>query len=136
MHERVGGDLWSVLRTVLSIVGSSTPNLAVVLSKFDALQALHHVEGSDWSEIMGQPGAAFSRDPRLQYAPYNEMDGRLLHGEVRNKLEAKTMEMAVDQPCTGVMLNSKFFAVSALGGSPVGIGCITMKFHRSGSWIR
>ncbi|USI91675.1 TRAFAC clade GTPase domain-containing protein [Rhodococcus pyridinivorans] len=123
VQERVGGDPRSVLRTVLSIIGNSTPNLAVVLSKFDALQALHNVEGSDWSEIMGQPGAAFSRDPSLQYAPYNEMDGRLLHEEVRSlldKLEAKSMVMSVDQPHTGVTLNSRFFAVSALGESPVG----------------
>ncbi|WP_232512356.1 hypothetical protein [Rhodococcus pyridinivorans] len=102
VQERVGGAPRSVLRTVLSIIGDETPNLAVVLSKFDALQALHNVEGSDWSEIMGHPGAAFSREPSLQYAPYNEMDGRLLHEEVQSlldKLEAKSMVM--DQPHTG-----------------------------------
>ena len=123
VQERVGGDPRSVLRTVLSIIGDATPNLAVVLSKFDALQALQHVEGSEWSEIMSQPGAAFSRDPSLQYAPYNEIDGRLLHHEVRSlldKLEAKSMVMAVDQPHTGTAVNSRFFAASALGESPVG----------------
>ncbi|NCL74817.1 hypothetical protein AIIKEEIJ_02263 [Rhodococcus sp. YH1] len=129
-QERVGGDPRSVLRTVLSIIGDSTPNLAIVLSKFDALQALEHVDGSDWSEIMSQRGAAFSRDPSLQYAPYNESDGRLLHEEVRSlldKLEARSMVMAVDQPHTGASLHSRFFAVSALGESPVGD-----RLHHSG----
>ena len=123
VQERVGGDPRSVLRTVLTIIGDATPNLAVVLSKFDALQSLQHVDGSDWSEMMSHRGAGFSRDPSLQYAPYNEMDGRLVHEEVRSlldKLEAKMMVMAVDQPHTGVALNSRFFAVSALGESPVG----------------
>ncbi|PND53929.1 MULTISPECIES: hypothetical protein [Rhodococcus] len=129
-QERVGGDPRSVLRTVLSIIGDSTPNLAIVLSKFDALQALEHVDGSDWSEIMSQRGAAFSRDPSLQYAPYNESDGRLVHEEVRSlldKLEARSMVMAVDQPHTGASLHSRFFAVSALGESPVGD-----RLHHSG----
>ena len=122
-QERVGGDPRSVLRTVLSIIGAGTPNLAVVLSKFDALQALERVEGSDWSEIMSQRGAAFLRDPSLQRAPYHEVDGQLLHEEVRSlldKLEARSMVMSVDQPPTGTALPSRFFAVSALGESPVG----------------
>ncbi|WP_430331817.1 TRAFAC clade GTPase domain-containing protein [Rhodococcus sp. ACT016] len=129
-QERVGGDPKSVLRTVLSIIGTGTPNLAVVLSKFDALQALAHVDGSEWSEIMSQRGAAYSRDPSLQNEPYNEQDGRLLHEEVRSlldKLEAKAMAMAVEQPHTGVALGSRYFAVSALGESPVGD-----RLHESG----
>ncbi|EGD25332.1 TRAFAC clade GTPase domain-containing protein [Prescottella equi] len=122
-QERVGGDPRSVLRTVLSIIGTGTPNLAVVLSKFDALQALAHVDGGEWSEIMSQRGAAYSRDPSLQKGPYNEPDGLLLHEEVRSlldKLEAKAMVMAVEQPHTGVHVNSRYFAVSALGASPAG----------------
>lgn len=129
-QERVGGDPRSVLRTVLSIIGTGTPNLAVALSKFDALQALAHVDGSEWSEIMSQRGAAYSRDPSLQNEPYNEQDGQLLHEEVRSlldKLEAKAVVMAVEQPHTGVALKSRYFAVSALGESPVGD-----RLHESG----
>lgn len=122
-QERVGGDPRSVLRTVLSIIGTGTPRLAVVLSKFDALQALAHVDGSDWSEVMAHRGAGFSRDPSLKAGPYDEQDGRLVHEEVRSlleKLEARTMVMAVEQPHTGVQLPCRYFAVSALGESPVG----------------
>lgn len=122
-QERVGGDPRLVLRTVLSIIGSGTPHLAVVLSKFDALQALAHVEGTEWSEVMSQRGAGYLRDPSLQVGPYDERDGRLVHEEVRSlldKLEARAMTMAVEQPHTGVNLVSRYFAVSALGESPVG----------------
>lgn len=139
VQERVGGDPRSVLRTVLSIIGDSTPNLAVVLSKFDALQSLHHVEGSGWSEVMAQRGAAFSRDPSLQYAPYNEVDGRLLHEEVRSlldKLEAKSMVMAVDQPHTGTVLKKTGSLPSLRSANRLsGIGFTTTGFHRSGASI-
>ncbi|MGW6694923.1 hypothetical protein ACWF62_14245 [Rhodococcus sp. NPDC054953] len=129
-QDRVGGDPRAVLRTVLSIVGDGDPALAVVLSKFDALHALQHVEGGDWSAVMSNRGAAFSRDSSLVRAPYNERDGQLLHEEVRSllaKLEAQTMVLSVEQPHTGAELHSRFFAVSALGESPVGD-----RLHESG----
>lgn len=129
-QERVGGDPRAVLRTVLGIIGEGTPNLAVVVSKFDTLQALRDVNGTEWNRIMSNPGAAFSRDFSLARAPYNDGDGLFLHEEVRSllqKLEAGPMMMAVEQPYTGTMLHSRFFAVSALGESPIGD-----KLHRNG----
>ncbi|KJF19583.1 hypothetical protein C7T36_16255 [Rhodococcus sp. AD45-ID] len=122
-QERVGGDPRTVLRTVLGIIGLGTPNLAIILSKFDALQSLQSVEGSDWSRIMSNPGAAFSRDFSLRSAPYHDGDGQLLNQEVRSllkKLDATPMVMSVDQPHTGRPLPNRYFAVSALGESPVG----------------
>lgn len=129
-QERVGGDPTAVLRTVRNIVGSGNPKLAVVLSKFDALQALASVEGSTWAPVMANPGAAFSRDQSLLNAPYHDQDGRLLHEEVRSllqRLDASTLVMAAERRSALAAQDSRFFAVSALGESPVGD-----KLHSSG----
>ncbi|MFI7000863.1 hypothetical protein [Nocardia sp. NPDC050175] len=113
----------TVLQTVLSMIGRRDPKLAVVLSKFDAMHELKNVVGTDWSSIMGNPGAGFSRDPSLIRGPYDNDDGELVDAEVRSllvKLGAKSIIDAVDTPHTGARLPARFFAVSALGALPSG----------------
>ncbi|MBH0779610.1 TRAFAC clade GTPase domain-containing protein [Nocardia bovistercoris] len=113
----------TVLQTVLSMIGSNNPRLAVVLSKFDALHELRNVRGSEWSTVMSNPGAGFSRDPSANRTGYDENDGELVDAEVRSlltMLRAKPIIDAVDSPHTGARLNSRFFAVSALGALPAG----------------
>ena len=57
----------------------------MILSKFDALRVLRDVEGSEWSLIMSNAGAAYLRDTSdAQY--YDEAGGQLLHEEVRSLL--------------------------------------------------
>src|SRR6476620_2888479 len=73
-----GGDPRSVLNNVLMEVGPGQPKLAVILSKFDALRVLRDVEGSEWSLIMSNPGAAYSRDTS-DGSQYDEVGGELMH---------------------------------------------------------
>lgn len=113
----------TVLQTVLSMIGRREPKLAVVLSKFDAMHELKNVAGTEWSSVMGNPGAGFSRDPSLIRGRYDNDDGELVDAEVRSllvKLGAKSIIDAVDRPHTGARLPSRFFAVSALGALPAG----------------
>ena len=44
----LGGDPRQVLHTMTNLIGNGSPKLAVILSKFDALQALSAVEASAW----------------------------------------------------------------------------------------
>jgi hypothetical protein len=118
-----GGDPRDVLRTVMKLIGSGNPKLAVILSKFDALQALRNVRGGRWSEIMSHAGAAFSRDPSLLGGEYDQADGALLDAEVRSllqRLDAGAMFRTMTDPMTGRTFDHRFFAVSALGESPEG----------------
>ncbi|MGW5152497.1 TRAFAC clade GTPase domain-containing protein [Rhodococcus koreensis] len=114
----VAADPGTVLARVLSLIGTRQTRLAVVLSKFDALHELREVERSEWSRIMSNPGAGFSRDSSLAPAPYNEIDGQLVNAEVRSlltRLGAQSIVTAADVPHTGAALETRFFAVSALG---------------------
>ncbi|NMN95067.1 hypothetical protein [Antrihabitans stalactiti] len=119
---RIGGEPKTVLSNVLMSVGIGTPKVAVILSKFDALQALRKVDGSEWSQLMANPGAAYLRDPSMSVR-YNDVDGELLHQEVRSlllKLHAGPLVAAVENPTSGAPIPFRFFAVSALGDSPIG----------------
>jgi double-GTPase-like protein len=118
-----GGDPRDVLRTVMRLIDNGDPKLAVILSKFDALQQLQKVTKSSWGQIMSNAGAAFARDPGLVAGQYNEDDGLLLHAEVHSllqELEAGPMLRTMTNPQTGRQYQHRFFAVSALGGSPHG----------------
>jgi hypothetical protein len=115
-----GGDPRSVLSNVLTAIGAGRPKLAVILSKFDALRALRDVEGSEWSMIMSNSGAAYSRDTSASKS-YDETDGQLLHEEVRSLLErlkGGSIISAVENPSNGVRLVHRYFVVSALGQPP------------------
>ncbi|GAB19905.1 hypothetical protein GOEFS_096_00820 [Gordonia effusa NBRC 100432] len=127
---QVGGDPREVLRTVMRLIGHGNPKLAVVLSKFDALQALSGVSSSRWARMMSHPGAAFNRDPGLLGHAYDDEDGLLLNAEVQSllqRLDAGPLLTRVENYMTGHQYEHRFFAVSALGETPEG-----EKLHRSG----
>ena len=110
------------LSNVLTAVGDGRPKLAVILSKFDALRALRDVEGSEWSMIMSNAGAAYLRDSSASET-YDETDGQLLHEEVRSllqRLNGGSILTAVENPANGVRLMHRYFVVSALGQAPTG----------------
>lgn len=120
--QRTGGDPTIVLENTLHLMGNAATNLAVVLSKFDALQALRDVDGAEWSLVMQNPGAAFVRDPG-PVAPYDEDDGDLLHEEVRSllqRLRSGSLVGRVESASATSGLRHRFFAVSALGEPPSG----------------
>lgn len=117
-----GGDPRSVLNNVMLAIGRGQPKLAVILSKFDALRVLRNVEGSEWSLIMSNAGAAYLRDTS-DAQQYDETGGQLLHEEVRSlltRLNAGTMVAAVENPSTGLPLAHRYFVVSSLGQPPSG----------------
>ncbi|OBF27648.1 hypothetical protein [Mycobacterium sp. ACS4331] len=117
-----GGDPRAVLNNVLMAIGPGQPRLAVILSKFDALRVLRGVEGSDWSLIMSNSGAAYLRDTSDQ-PRYDMADGALLHEEVRSlltRLHGGSIVAAVENPSTGRPLAHRYFVVSALGQPPSG----------------
>lgn len=126
----LGGDPHEVLRTVMRLIGTGSPKVAMILSKFDALQALSSVRQSSWGRIMAHSGAAFNRDPGLIDTQYDSEDGLLLDAEVRSllqKLDAGPGIRTVRNPTTGQHYESRFFAVSALGDPPAGT-----ELHRNG----
>jgi hypothetical protein len=117
-----GGDPRGVLNNLMTAVGPGRPKLAVILSKFDALRVLRNVEGSEWSMIMSNSGAAYLRDTSDDQR-YNDVDGRLLHEEVRSlliRLNAGSLVAAVENPASQRQLERRYFVVSALGQPPSG----------------
>lgn len=117
-----GGDPRTVLTNLLTAVRPGQPKLAVILSKFDVLRALREVEGSEWGLIMSNGGAAYLRDTS-DGRQYDDVDGQLLHEEVRSlliRLHGGSIVAAVENPATGVRLPSRNFVVSALGHPPNG----------------
>lgn len=117
-----GGDPRAVLSGLLRAIGDNRPRLAVILSKFDVLRALGRVEGSAWSQVMSNAGAAFMRDSSTT-RHYNEADGQLLHEEVRSlllRLRGGSMVAGVENPSSGNVLPHRYFVVSALGQPTVG----------------
>lgn len=117
-----GGDPGGVLNNVMMAIGSGEPRLAVILSKFDALRALRDVDGSEWSMVMSNAGAAYLRDPSDSVL-YDDNDGQLLHEEVRSlltRLNAGSIIAGVENPSTPRRLRHRFFVVSALGQPPSG----------------
>lgn len=116
LHE--GGDPAVVLNNLNLLIGAGRPRLAVVLSKFDTMQALRKVEGTGLSRIMSNMGAAFMRDPGAQQTSFDLEDAALLHAEVRSLLQrlgATNLVTAVERPNSGRTLDHRFFTVSALG---------------------
>lgn len=118
-----GGDPRLVLGNLKRLLGSATPALAVIVSKFDALQALRNVDDMEWKPIMSNPGAAFLRDPSLDSGTYDSADGELLSLEVQSllyKLGADDFIFALEGSGGGKVLPHRFFAVSVLGESTDG----------------
>lgn len=120
---QVGGDPLIVLGNLQRLVGRNSPQVAVILSKFDALHALQRVDDVQWSSIMANAGAAFLRDPSEDSAGYAATDGLLLHEEVKSllyKLGGGGVVVGMENPQSGMPIRHQFFAVSALGESPDG----------------
>ncbi|MDO5051563.1 MAG: hypothetical protein Q4E05_01570 [Pseudoclavibacter sp.] len=120
---QLGGDPRVVLGNMQGLIGRAQPNVAVVLSKFDALHALQRVEDVQWSRIMSNAGAAFLRDPSENGPGYDVQDGLLLNEEVKSllyRLGGEGIVHGMENPASGVPLRHQFFAVSALGESPDG----------------
>ena len=118
-----GGDPERVLEVLLSIMGASPIPFGMVVSKFDTMQALALVEDQQWSQIMSNAGAAFSRDPGINEWAYDRMDGDLLHEEARsllNKLHAQRFVNTLTSTNQWSMREYRFFAVSALGDHVIG----------------
>jgi hypothetical protein len=122
---QLGGDALHVMYRVLELMntglGSATRvPMAVVLSKFDVVQALSEVEGTTYRDIMIQPGSGFQRDHSLDSADYDETDGALLHEETRSLLETlgATNVVTLLHESAHVF---RYFVTSALGHQPVGL---------------
>lgn len=119
----VGGDPRDVLESTLRLIGDGAPRLSVILSKFDALQALRHIEGGgEWSRIMANRGAAFFRDFGPTFNP-GAADGEQLHEEVRSllvKLNAGPLLATIERAARYDPTRHRYFAVSALGNPPSG----------------
>ena len=118
-----GGDPGVVLENLNRLIGPGRPRLAVVLSKFDTMQALTRVADTELSRLMANAGAAFMRDPGVSMRGYDEEDGRLLDLEVRSllqRLNAGHIVSAVERPHSGRPLDHRFFVVSALGAPTEG----------------
>lgn len=120
MPDQLGVDPQVVLDHLLRRVQPSNRAdpvpIGLVLAKFDVLQQLSHVEGTEWTQIMQNQGAAFMRDPSMNALSYNDVDGRLLHTEVRSllhKLGADALVRRVESVAPPP--SSRYFAVSSLG---------------------
>ncbi|SOE53881.1 hypothetical protein SAMN06296378_0623 [Salinibacterium xinjiangense] len=115
-----GGDPRLVLGNIRRLMGNASPALAIIVSKFDALQALRNVDDMEWKPIMSNPGAAFLRDPSLDSGTYDKVDGELLSLEVESllhKLGAQDFVYALEG---GKPIPHRYFAVSVLGESTDG----------------
>lgn len=125
-----GGDPRVVLSNVLTIVRSSSggagtaPPIAVIVSKFDALEQFRSLEGKpEWSALMSHRGAAFARDGSERALAYDDVDGDLLSAEVRSlilKLGGDGLVSMLENPNAGGTIETQYFAVSALGHAPRG----------------
>jgi hypothetical protein len=119
-QESVGGDPRVVLSNVLHLIGQSNVRLAVILSKFDALESLRGSQTA-WNKVMSNVGAAFLRDAGVGKGAYDEDDGALVHLETRSlllKLHADALVLALENPSNGHRLPYRFFTVSVLGEIP------------------
>lgn len=100
--------------------------LGIVLSKFDAVQALVDVESERWATVMSQAGAAMQRDPSLDSPAFDVEDAELLQLEVRSLMQEMKGVEFLNRVSTAFE-STTLFAVSALGNSPVG-----QRLHDSG----
>lgn len=119
----LGGDPQRVLDVVLKLMApEGNGRLAIVVSKFDTLEALREVEGTEWSLIMSNAGSAVLRCPPEEIG-YDEDDGVLVNEEVRSlllKLGAEPLVISLEHPPSGQLVPHRFFVVSALGHPPRG----------------
>lgn len=117
--EALGADPVLVLGNLLELLGPAQPRMAVALSKFDILRQLERLPGNEWSEIVGNYGAAFNRQ---LHPPYSGTDPALLSEEVRSLLirlgARRLLNMLEGTP--EHTLPVRYFATSSLGSQPHG----------------
>lgn len=109
-----------VLTTVQQLMGSTNGRLAVVLSKFDALQELRRFPEHQLGQVMGNPGAAINRHPAHLG---DSSDRDLVHEEVRGILQllgAGNIVASVENWSRATRGDHRFMAVSSLGASADG----------------
>jgi hypothetical protein len=117
---QVGGDPKNVLDGVLGLIGGAGTRLAIILTKFDTLEAFRAVEATEWSLIMSNADSSLLRCP-ADSLEYDEDDGALVDAEVRSlllKLGAEALVLLLEHPANGRPVRHRFFAVSALGQPP------------------
>lgn len=122
--QQSGGRAELVLTNVLALMGArAQTRLAVVVAKFDAIQALQSVQDPSWAAVMANPGAAFLSEDNPLEPHYNDATGQLLHQEVRSLLSilgAQSIVNQLENPSNGIVREHRFFAASALGESAEG----------------
>lgn len=117
--DSLGADPADVLENLLRICGDAKPRLAVTLAKFDTLRSLEKRPESEWSQIMGNYGAAFNR----QLAPpYSGNDPMLLNDEVYSLLKRLGARRLLNmlRICADMGTDVRYFATSSLGKPPHG----------------
>ena len=115
-RDRVGDPI-KALDSVINLTEGSDTKIAMIVSKFDTMQALRNIPNTSWSRVMSNPGAAFARDPGTNVS-YQPDDAALLHEEIRSLLEllgARRFVTAMSSPAHGRPYRHRFFAISALG---------------------
>jgi len=119
-EQPLGRPAKEVLDTTVDLVSQGGPRFAVIMSKFDTMQKLRTVRyDNDYTAIMQNAGAAVFRDPGPYGSP-NDIDGRLLHEEVRSLLILFNQGPLVAKIQHAGRGAHRFFAVSALGAPPNG----------------
>ena len=120
-EQSLGKPAKEVLDTTVDLVSQGGPRFAVIMSKFDTLQKLRTVRyDNDYTAIMQNAGAAVFRDPGPYGSP-NDIDGMLLHEEVRSLLMRFNQGPLVSKVANASRRGGhRFFAVSALGAPPNG----------------
>ena len=120
--EDLGAEAQFVLDNLTRLLRRTTPNdrvdvpVAVLLSKFDAMQELRHIDDTFWRSIFDLPGSAFQRDPSLDPG-FDTDDSDLLQAEVRSLLHLLHADDLLIQLESGYR-NSRLFVTSALGNAP------------------
>jgi hypothetical protein len=119
-EQNLGKPAKEVLDTTVELVSQGSPRFALIMSKFDTLQKLRTVSfDNDYTAIMQNAGAAIFRDPGPYGSP-DDVDGRLLHEEVRSLLIRFNQGPLVAKVAHASRRGHRFFAVSALGAPPNG----------------
>lgn len=119
----VGADAQLVMDNLTRLLRRTSPNsrvevpVAVLLSKFDALQELRNIDDATWRPIFDLPGAAFQRDPSLQRGPFDPEDADLLQAEVRSLLHLLHADDLLIKLDTSYR-RTRLFVTSALGNAP------------------
>lgn len=117
----VGNAIQEIRRLTNTPVDRLAPRVAVVIGKFDGLQAAARATGSSVSRLIG-PGNRLWQDPyAVDRSLYLEPDGRRVHDEVRALLLAMNEHTLVHLVENSFEVGHvRYFAVSSLGHGPRG----------------